>query len=264
MLIVPHERRVRAEQGFTLVELLVAMAAGIVIVFGLSAILIATLHQTQRSFTRVDATRQARTALGTIENELHSACVGNNAAPIQPGSDDNTLIFLSYFGAAVSPTPAWHRLRFSGSTLTDTTYAVTGSAGSWSPTGSGTTTTLLSNVAVQPGGPVFRYYAYKSEFTDASGNVYWTIPDGTNPLPTTGAIPSPAPLSTSPSGLSDADAASAVEVVINLLVGASSENLNKPSLAGASDPVTDAISLRLTTPPDYSSAGSSGGYGPCQ
>ena len=39
------------------------MAIGIIVMFALSAIMIVTLHQTQRTFTAVDATRQARTAL---------------------------------------------------------------------------------------------------------------------------------------------------------------------------------------------------------
>ena len=56
-----------SQAGFTLVELLVAMSIGLVVMFAVTAIMIVSLHQTQRTFTSVDATRQARTALATIE-----------------------------------------------------------------------------------------------------------------------------------------------------------------------------------------------------
>ena len=52
--------------------------------------MIVTLRQTQRTFTKVDATRQARTALATIENELHSACVNGRRVPVQAGSTATT------------------------------------------------------------------------------------------------------------------------------------------------------------------------------
>ena len=70
------------EAGFTLVELCVAMGAALVVIIGLTSIMIGTVQQTQRIFTKVDATQQARTALADLENELHSACVGGEA-PIQ-------------------------------------------------------------------------------------------------------------------------------------------------------------------------------------
>ena len=85
MLIDLTRVRLGDAQGFTLIELCVAMAGGIVVMIGLLSIMIATLHQTQRTFTKVDATRQARTAIATIENELDSACVGG-VTPIQAGS----------------------------------------------------------------------------------------------------------------------------------------------------------------------------------
>jgi hypothetical protein len=54
-------------------------------------------------------------------------------------------------------------------------------------------------------------------------------------------------------------------VSVNLLVGPSAENLAKSTLTSDFDPVTDAISLRLTTPPDYVPSGSgSASYLPCQ
>ena len=49
--------------------------------------------------------------------------------------------------------------------------------------------------------------------------------------------------------------------MINLLVGPTSENLDNSSLTSDVDPVTDAISLRLTTPPDYVPSGSGSGPG---
>lgn len=272
--------RLRHERGFTLVELVVAMAAGIIVMFAATSIMTVTMHQTQRTFTKVDATRQARTALATLENELHSACV-NGTAPIQGvttagtvESDDNDLVFVSYYGTSASPQPVWHQVSYSASahTLVDTTYGATyvstSSGGYWSPTGSGTSTRLLSNVTVLPGASApFQYYAY-AQYPASSGNlVYWTIPDGSNPNPLTGATLTSAPLSTS-GGLSASLAATVVEVTVNLLVGPTSENLNNlsaTSLTTFGDPVTDSISLRLTTPPDYAPAGTgAAAYGPCR
>ena len=120
------------QAGFTLIELLVKIAASMVVLFALTTILIVTLHQTQRTFTRVDATRQGRTALATVENELHSACVGGSA-PIQAGSDADSLQFLSFTGTSAAPTPVWHQLTFDPSehTLVDARYGVTGAGPSW-------------------------------------------------------------------------------------------------------------------------------------
>lgn len=268
--------------GFTLVELLVAMSAAIVVIFGATTILIVSMHQTQRTFSEIDATRQARTALANIENELHSACVGGQS-PIAGVADDgtvesdaNNLVFLSYTGGAATPTPVWHQLTFSSSsdTLTDTTYAASPSGSGWTVGASQSTTTMLTNVAQRTNSsgavmPVFQYYAYTPEYTDSAGNVYWTIPDGTDVVPGSGATPN-APLSTS-AGLAASDAANVVEVVINLLVGPSTTNPGTSSQPGIDDAVSDAISLRLTTPPNMVAAATAvpagqvpQGYGPCQ
>ncbi len=264
--------RLRSEHGFTFAELSVAMAASIVVIIGLFSIMIVTLHQTQRTFTKVNATPRARTALANIENELHSDCVDGNA-PIQgvtnsvTESDANNLVFLSFYGTSANPKPVWHHITFNASaaTLTDTTYPVTGTAPDWTQgTTSTATTTLLTNVAqLSSTTPVFRYYAYQSEYTDSSGNQYMLIPDGTNLVPGNSTPPNQ-PLATS-SGLSASDAATTAEVVINLLVGSSSEVGLNTTLQSVDDSVTDAVSLRLTTPPDYVPSGSTAtGYGPCQ
>src|ERR1700761_1139769 len=106
------------EDGFTLIELLVTIGCAGIVLLALMTIMIVTLHQTQRTFTRVDATRLARTAMATVENELHSACV-NGTPPIQGAtqsgtveSDANDLVFVSYFGTSATPQAVWHRLSY--------------------------------------------------------------------------------------------------------------------------------------------------------
>lgn len=255
-------RLAQREDGFTLIELVVAMAIAITVVIALSGIMIVTLRQTRGTLTRVDATRQARPAMTQIENELHSACVGGAAVPIQAGSTPSKLIFLSYTGDAVSPTPVWHELSLSGTTLTDTTYGVTATTtgSGWARTGTGTATQLLTNVAAQTGTSVFQYFAYKW-YLGTDGNYYWTIPDGTNPQPVTGAALTKAPLEPSGAALTASDAASAVEVIITLNVGPTTTGVGSST---ASVPITDSISLRLTTPPDFTTDSSStGDFGPC-
>jgi type II secretory pathway pseudopilin PulG len=274
-VIVSATRRTSAEQsGFTLVELVVAMAMGIVVMFALSSIMIAMLHQTQRTFTRVDATRQARVALANIDNALHSACV-DGTPPIQAGSTGSTLTFLSYTGNAVPAQPTWNELIFSGGTLTDyryntvpnPAYASTGAPPAWlrgsALTPGPASVTWLSNVSPQSGFPIFRYFKYTRAATDAGGNTYYTIPDGTTVNPLTGAAIGISALSVSGTGLSQDDSSNTVEVLISLVAGATSENINKASIE--SDSVTEAISLRLTTPPDYVASGQNAtGYGPCE
>ena len=51
-------RRVADERGFTLVELLATMVAGVVVLLALGTIMDVTLKETTRSFTLVDATNR--------------------------------------------------------------------------------------------------------------------------------------------------------------------------------------------------------------
>ncbi len=270
-----HHSRWRGDGGFSLAELSVSMAAAIVVIIGLFSIMVVTLHQTQRTFTKVDATRRARLALADIENELHSACLMGNPEsqnvdpPIEAGSTASQLEFLSYYGKSANPTPVWHVLSFSSGNLIDTAYPVSGTSPNWTQGSTNpSATTLLTNVSQQTGSsgsvPVFQYYAYQSAGQDSSGDTYYILPDGTNLAPGATGTPPNNPITTFP--LTASAANTVVEVRINLVVGPSSSRLNNPNLAGASLPVTDSVSLRLTTPPDYVPSGQTSAslYGPCQ
>ncbi len=119
--------RLAGEAGFTLVELLATMVAGLVVLGALGTILTVTLRETSRSFTQVDATSRARPVFEGLENKLHSACFADEQTPIQSGSGPNALIFMSSYGNGATPTQVWHEVGFNpapAATLTDTTYSV--------------------------------------------------------------------------------------------------------------------------------------------
>ncbi len=256
--------RLECERGFTLVEMLVVMLAGTVVMIALFTILDVTLNQATRAFSKVDATQRTRTALETIENELHSACVVGGVTPIQAGSSSSSLMFVSQYGTAPSPTPIWHVIALNGTALTDSTYSVAGTAPSWTQGSalSPPSTTLLTNV-LSAG---FQYFAYQEPlqsngqpYTDGAGNPYMMLEDGINTVPGTSVRPAASPLATP---LSVTNAQQAAEVLINLVVGPGGGAGENTNIADAADTVSDAVVLRLTPAANHLGNGTT--FGPCQ
>lgn len=261
----------RSEQGFTLVELLVAMVGGIVVLMAALTILDVSLHQTTRTFSLVDATARAEPAFEALENELHSACFADNETPIQSGSSGTSLIFVSSVGNAASPVATWHEIDFSGGKLTDNSYAAseqeTGGTPTWTRgslessrvvlTNVGQSTNTSTNTAIAP----FQYFAYQvAPGTDAGGNNYEILPDGISPVPGTSTTVYN-PLVTGTQTLSSTQAASAAEVLITIVVGPAGQNNENTNLNNVNDTVTDAVTLRLTPAANNTSYG--GDFSPC-
>jgi Tfp pilus assembly protein PilV len=266
-------RPLNRADGFTLIEMLVTMLAGMVVLTALFTIVDVTLHQATRTFSRIDATQRARVRLEQVENELHSACVASQVTPVQAGSSDSQLTFISQYGNAALPTPVEHQITYNSSngTLTDSVYAVSGgTAPSWTFSASpSSTTTLLTNVSPSPGYPVFQYFSYQEApngsggyYTDPDGNPYVILLDGTSPVPgtTPPVVPQASPLTTP---LSASEAAQAAEVRIRLLVGATGGSLENTTSKLADVPltITDSVVLGLTQP--FNHAGPTAVFGPC-
>jgi prepilin-type N-terminal cleavage/methylation domain-containing protein len=157
-------RRLRDERGFTLVELLVVMVAGVVVSSALFMIVDVTLHQTTRTFSRVDASQRARTAMETIEQELHSACYANDAFPVIAGTP-TSISFWSQYGSGPNLTPTKHTIALDTTTgdLTDSTYTTSGTSPNWVAASTASrVNTLLTNVTQAPSTAVFSYYALRS------------------------------------------------------------------------------------------------------
>jgi prepilin-type N-terminal cleavage/methylation domain-containing protein len=268
------QRVISAEDGFTLIELLTTMAIGFIVLGALFTIQTVTLHQTTRLFSKVDATQHVRVAMEQVENELHSACVTDKVTPVQTGSTNSNLIFVSQYGTAAAVTPVEHQVTFNSAaaTLTDATYAETGVT--QAPDGSPvytfantptTTRTLLKNVSQTGSTPIFQYFKYQTPmngsnpYKDASGNPYMMLLDGTSAVPGTSTIPTPSPLTVP---LSANDAASTAEVMISLTGGPQGGTGENTNLSDGSDPVADAAVMRLTPAANHSGGGAV--FLPCQ
>jgi prepilin-type N-terminal cleavage/methylation domain-containing protein len=225
-------REIGDESGMTLVELLVAMTAGAVVMGGVIAAMLVTMRETNRVASHVDANQRARLTMTKIVNQLHSACVAPQIAPLQEDSSATTLSFLHQSGSAVAPTPVLSKISLSGTTLSQADYPVTGGAApkwTFSSTPSSTVQLMTGISTISASVPIFSYFAYSN-----------------------GAISSTSlatPLNT--------NAASAVQV--NIAFDAAPEKAVSGD-TNAETAIKNAVLLRLT-PPAY---GSTTANLPCQ
>ncbi|HEV7769833.1 MAG TPA: prepilin-type N-terminal cleavage/methylation domain-containing protein [Solirubrobacterales bacterium] len=159
----------RDERGMTLVELLVAASAGVIVMLGISLSLIVTMRGSARVANHIEANQNARLTMSKVIDQLHSACIASRIAPIKsptggnPVSSGASLVFLHQTGAAVSPTPVKSAIVLSGTTLTQSDYAATGgSAPEWtfSTTPSSTRTLATGISAISASIPIFRYFGF--------------------------------------------------------------------------------------------------------
>ena len=74
------------DDGFTIVELMVALAMGIVVMFAVLGLVEATTRDSARIAARIEANQLARPVLQHMTDELHSTCLGPNVTPIQGGA----------------------------------------------------------------------------------------------------------------------------------------------------------------------------------
>jgi Tfp pilus assembly protein PilW len=220
---VIYPDRIQDERGTTLVELMVALMAGLVIISALTMVIMTTMHGAARVTARVEATQRARIALVRLMQELHSACVSPEIAPVKEKSEGNKLRFVHQTGAEVQPTPVLSVITYENGTLKQSDFAyLSGVAPNWifNEEKPFSTTTLLTKVApVSSSSSVFSYYRY------ASGAL--------------STIPQETPLGKTESELT---------VEVQAALTAEPEKATTVQNAGSSATVRDAATLRLTPP----------------
>ncbi len=194
-----------SQQGFTLVELLVAMAAGLIVLFGVSSVIIGSLHATSRITDRVTAVQQGRTAMEQLIQELGSGCLANDVSPVQAttaagispavSSDGSHLVFVSGLGDSAVGTPTEHVISIQNGALIDASYTNTGG----SPPALNTPATwtfaatparrsrMLDHVAqIDSTTPIFQYDSYSNASNPTANSLVGAQPL-TVPLTTTTA-----------------------------------------------------------------------------
>lgn len=169
--------RIRDARGYTLVELLAAMAAGVAVTGALFSILDVSLHQTARLTDRVQVDQTGRTTMTQIVDELHSSCLSYSFAPILSKSNGTEMRFVSaYSEEAVIPKATEHRIVWDEKTETLTDSSFPSNGGSWpSFTFASTASSkvrIASNVsrAVVKGKtePIFQYFKYAEAATSTA------------------------------------------------------------------------------------------------
>jgi Tfp pilus assembly protein PilW len=229
----------RAEHGFTLVEMLVAMVSGMVVILATLSVLDISISQSSRISERVDADQRGRLAMEKLMLELHSSCIAFASNPVEPGSTDTNIKFVSQAGnEAYFTSVTKHEVSLNSVThqLTDTSYVSTNTASelgtSWNFSTTPTSTQPLLTGAFQTVNegltiPVFRYYKYEG------GNIS-TTPE-TTPV-------------------SAADAKATAEVTVNFTTAPSSERTD----ADRKVELTNTAVLR------YDPASATGSNKPCE
>jgi hypothetical protein len=127
-------------------------------------VIMTTMHGSARVTARVETTQRARIALTRLMQELHSACVSPEIAPVKVESTGSTIQFVHQTGSAVSPTPVWSEVSLVENSLIQQDYGVTGTAPSWGKgTPIGGPRTLLTDVGpIPPSSSIFSYYRYEN------------------------------------------------------------------------------------------------------
>ena len=176
--LLPDRGILLREDGFTIMEVLVAMVVGIVVTGALFAILEVSLHQTARITDRVQATQLGRTAMTKMVDELHSGCLAREFAPVKTGSGPKELRFATGFSEKTQLEPSEvfeHRLVWDEKEpgkLTDYTYNAE-KASAW-PTFKFEEAKLANKELVASGVyrqtnkakekvPIFQYYKYATK-----------------------------------------------------------------------------------------------------
>ena len=250
--------------GFTLIEVLVAMATGLVIVSAIVILIDITMDQTTRVLDTVTSEQQARSSMEQIVQELNSGCVDSDVSPVQAStatgispsvnSDATHLVFVSGVGSGSGFTYTTttgttvttlyeHVIALnSAGALVDTSYVATnpttGSSGTlaggptWTFSSTPyTTETLAKHVASLS----FAYYSYS--------NTANPKPNSLNGITTADELSTPLS-STWPSTTTNA-AESVAEVDINLSVEPSSgwqQNVSRNTTE------SDSVIFRFTPP----------------
>jgi prepilin-type N-terminal cleavage/methylation domain-containing protein len=166
-------RRLREQDGFTLMEMMTAIAIAMIVSLAAFSLIEAVMKRTGETSGRIDATQRGRVAMETITRELRSQVCLPSGTPSMWSragntTDANNATFFVDFsdGSDATLAPDLHTISFDAANkrIVESVYKGAKNA---NPAvdlpygGVPAKTTILSDVVgLDDGTPVFRYYAY--------------------------------------------------------------------------------------------------------
>jgi prepilin-type N-terminal cleavage/methylation domain-containing protein len=168
-------RRLRSDDaGFSLIELLMAMAIGSIVLAALLTVFMGGVRGSMKSTDRVDALRRGRIAMDRVVTLLNSqSCLiqpdGSSSSPILDGQT-NQIAFYAALGV-VDSAPSIYRLRYDPPTrrlYEDEFKPKVDSATkkiSFTYPGTATTSRVLGTniIPEAPGAPIFKYWQFVTD-----------------------------------------------------------------------------------------------------
>jgi prepilin-type N-terminal cleavage/methylation domain-containing protein len=172
-----HVSRARSQDGFTVVEMLVAAVILSIVATGAMKFVDVLLKQSRGVVERTDAMQRGRLALDQMTRSLRSqVCLNENTEGLKSGKSDEVQFYADY-GTGVNP-PQLRTLRYDAAkqSLIETTIQGEGSMTNPSfPTSKQRTKVLLDGVTKDGSTPVFQYRAFNTS-TPREANVPLTAP----------------------------------------------------------------------------------------
>ena len=107
MLSIPFTApNLGSEEGFTLIEMMVALVTGLVVTAAAFLLLQVTSEQTSRARDYVQASQLGRSAMTSIIDDLNSACVSENTVPVSSKSTTESIVFVTAFSKKTEVQPS--------------------------------------------------------------------------------------------------------------------------------------------------------------
>jgi type II secretory pathway pseudopilin PulG len=233
--------RLRDEQsGFTLVELVVSSAIGMVVLLALFGLVDVTQTGSSRVTQRVDASQRGRTAMEQMTQALRSVVCAKAPADASPGviavgEDQQVQVYTAIQGVtpgqaapnALEPELREYRFDPAGDRLVETAWKGAGTLPNLTFPDEPRRRSVLTHVAAPSGGAVFSYFAFGDD----------------------GRI-DPTPLATP---LSDADRPRVARIGVRFVSRPSDGSAERAVQA----PFDDVVSIRLPIDPSTPGAGPS-------
>jgi len=162
--------RIRSQAGVTLIELIAAMAIGVITLLAVFAVLDTSVKQSNAIAGRVNATQRARLAMDTITRQLRSQmCISATAPAIISGTNDSVKFHVDLTDRLRPIEQRELVFNPTTQTLTQSTWSgVVGASGATTWPNPPAVKLLLDDVTRRPIPPLpapqdtafFHYYAY--------------------------------------------------------------------------------------------------------